>query len=197
VIDPDDERTALSRRAVPELAAEAPDERTLPARRRRARTDAATPADVDVTVVSARSLIPPDSELTTQAATTSAAVGPRRRGHGAADVDELTATVVRKSTGAADAPASPAAAAGTPAPRARVASAPQTDASPYRARPVPPTMAARVEPARSAPQAYVDTAAAEAVGRRRRRRRAIVTAVAASVLVVVVAVSLAALLTAG
>lgn len=197
MIDPDDERTALSRRAVP--ADEAPDERTLPARRRRAGTDAAPPADVDVdvTVVSARSLIPPDSELTTQAATTSAAVGPRRRGHGAADIDELTATVVRKSTGAADAPASPAAAAGTPAPRARVASAPRADATAYRARPVPPTVAARAEPARSAPQAYVDTAAAEAAGRRRRRRRAIVTAVAASVLVVVVAVSLAALLTAG
>jgi hypothetical protein len=195
VIDPDDERTGLSRRAVREPADEAPDERTLPARRRRTgATDAALPADADVTVVSARSLIPPNSELTTQAATTSAPVGPRRSGHPEADIDELTATVRRRESAAPAAPATPA---GTPAPRARVASAPRADASPYRARSVAPTTAARAEPARHAPQAYVDTAAAEAAGRRRRRRRAIVAAVAASVLIIVVAVSLAALLTAG
>ncbi|MDQ7878270.1 hypothetical protein Q9R08_09830 [Microbacterium sp. QXD-8] len=200
MIDPDDERTALSRRAVPKPADDVPDDRTLPARRRRAGTpDAATPADgdLDVTAVSARSLIPPDSDLTTQAATMSAPAGPRRSGHGAADIDELTATVLRRPTGAAGAPASPTAPAGTPEPRARVASAPRADATSYRARPIPPTMATRAEPARSAPQAYVDTAAAQAAGRRRRRRRVIVAAVAASVLVVVVAVSLAALLTAG
>ncbi|MFK4808561.1 hypothetical protein ACI3KX_22080, partial [Microbacterium sp. ZW CA_36] len=109
MIDPDDERTALSRRAVREPADEAPDERTLPTRRRRTgATDAALPADVDVTVVSARSLIPPNSELTTQAATTSAPVGPRRRGHPAADIDELTATVRRRESAAPAGPAAPA-----------------------------------------------------------------------------------------
>ena len=201
MIDPDDERTALSRRATAAAGAsadDAPDDRTLPGRRARAgTTDAGAPApsvpaprrstalppDADITAVSSRSAGPQASELTTQAATASGPAGPRRSAP--ADVGE-----------ADDRPAGPAR-TGASSWQGRVASPPQVDEVAYRARPVPVARATRAEPGPRAPQAYVDTAAAEAGGRRRRRRRAIVVLAAASVLVAVVAVSLVVLLTVG
>jgi hypothetical protein len=201
MIDPDDERTALSQRAsaaVGTSADDAPDDRTLPSRRARARTtDAGAPApsdaaprrstaippDVDITAVSSRSAGPQASELTTQAATASGAFGPRRSAP--ADAGE-----------ADDRPAGPAR-TGASSWRGRVSSPPQVDGAVYRARPLPAANTTRAEPGPRAPQAYIDTAAAEAALRRRRRRRAIVVVGAASVLAVVVAVSLVVLLTVG
>jgi hypothetical protein len=200
VIDPDDERTALSRRATAAAGPsdDAPEDRTLPGRRARARTtdagaparsdaaprrSTALPADVDITAVSSRSAGPPTSELTTQAATASGPVGARRS---AADA----------GAGAADRPAGPARTGASSWP-GRVSSPPQVDGAVYRARPMPAARATRAEPGPRTPQAYIDTAAAEAARRRRRRRRAIVVVAAASVLAVVVAVSLVVLLTVG
>lgn len=200
-VSPDDERTVLSRRTSPGIDPspdDEPDDRTLPGRRARGgTTDAAVrgaseaprrstalPPDVDVTALSARSAAPPDSELATQAATVSGPIGPRRSAPAGTD-------------DSGDRAADPSARVDGSSPRGRVASAPRADAAVYRARPVPSVTAARAEPAPRAPQAYVDTAAAEAGRRRRRRRRAIVAVVAASVLVVVIAVSLVALLTVG
>ena len=202
MIDPDDERTALSRRATAAAGPsdDAPEDRTLPGRRARARTSdagaparsdaaprrsTALPADVDITAVSSRSAGPPTSELTTQAATASGPVGPRRS---AADADA--------GAGAADRPAGPARTGASSWP-GRVSSPPQVDGAVYRARPMPAARATRAEPGPRAPQAYIDTAAAEAARRRRGRRRAIVVVAAASVLAVVVAVSLVVLLTVG
>jgi hypothetical protein len=200
VIDPDDERTALSQRATAAAgpsADDAPDDRTLPRRRARARTtdagapapsdaarrrSTALPADVDITAVSSRSAGPQASELTTQAATASGPVGPRR----SAPAD----------AGADDRPAGPAR-TGASSWHGRVSSPPQVDGAVYRARPLPAANATRAEPGPRAPQAYIDTAAAEAALRRRRRRRAIVVVAAASVLAAVVAVSLVVLLTVG
>jgi hypothetical protein len=231
VIDPDDERTALSKRAAsarreapavaPDPDGEAVDERTLPARRSRAgaadagarvgadpgpRRSSALPADIDATAVSARSVIPSDSELATQAAadselatqaaTHSQPAGPRRTAQPAPeDTGDDGTFVVRRSSRSATDPAGATAPGGASDPRARVASAPAAAAPAYRARPVPPAAASRAEPAPRAPQTYVDTAAEHAGRRRRGRRRVIVAAVAASVLVVVAAILLAVLLT--
>jgi hypothetical protein len=97
----------------------------------------------------------------------------------------------RRSDVAEPAPAASASA------RGRVASPPSVADATYGAREVPPSGRARREPARSAPQEYVDTAAVEARLRRRRRRRAIAAAVAASAIVVAAAVALAVLLSIG
>ncbi|KJL40761.1 MULTISPECIES: hypothetical protein [Microbacterium] len=193
MIDPDDERTAFSRR---KAAAPAPDdhdavdERTHPSQRFSVGADA-----VDDTVVSARSAVASDSEVPTQAATESAPAGPRRTGQPPTPEPADASVGVRRA--ASGSRLDPEPAGETAAVRGRVAAAPAPAADAYRARAVPPATAVRAEPARRTPQEHVDTAAVEAIRGRRRRRRMIAVAAAASVLVIVVALALVVLLTTG
>ncbi|MBW9111028.1 hypothetical protein [Microbacterium ureisolvens] len=192
MIDPDDERTALSRRNDPAPAPEhddAPDDRTLPSRRAQVQADAA-----DATVISARWVVPSESEVPTQAATESAPAGPRRTAHPPAP-EPVDASAAPRRAPSPSLAAEPAAQA-SPA-RGRVAARPTSASASYRARAVPPVTAVRAEPARRAPQHHVDTAAADAVRRRRRRRRTIAVVAAASILVIAAALALIALLTTG
>ncbi|WP_341994227.1 hypothetical protein MRBLWH7_002105 [Microbacterium sp. LWH7-1.2] len=193
MIDPDDERTALSLRrgqaSTPER--EDPlDDRTLPSRRASAEADAA-----DDTVISAGSAVPSDSGLATQAATESAPAGPRRTAHPPAREPRDAPAASRRTP--SPAPLTPEPAARTSAALGRVASSPTSAVAAYRARDVPPVTAVRAEPARRAPQDHVDTAAADQARRRRRRRQTIAVVSAASVLVIVAVVALVALLTTG
>lgn len=225
MIDPDDERTALSARGGgPRRQAPAPvdrtlDDPTLPTRRAGGaaadpgvtapeapapRRSSAPPVDVDVTAVSARSRVPSDSEFATQAATASGRLGPRRgappAGGDAGDEDTNAARRNARATSAPTAtptPPTPAAPGEAPAPGGRIAFRPEPAPAAHRARPLPPAAASRAEPAPRAPQTYVDTAAAEAGRRRRARRRMAAAVVAASVLVVAAVVLLAVLLTTG
>ncbi|MFE5407351.1 hypothetical protein [Microbacterium sp. NPDC056569] len=186
MIDPDDERTALSRRRTPEPEQDdAPDDRTLPSRRSSGRL-----GEHDDTVVSARSSVPSDSEVPTQAATEPAPPGPRRTAHPPAPDD-----VAARSDGGRAASVRPVDAALAAEPAGRRAAVPGSGTASYRARPVPPAVVSRAGTARRGPQDYVDTAAADAAHRRRRRRRAVTVVAAASVLIVVAALALTVLLT--
>jgi len=201
VIDPDDERTAVSRRAAPASEPDV-DERTLPARRSRtAAVDADAPAGLpdDATAVSSRSGVPSDSEVPTQAATESGQVGPRRTPQPAGDEsgDSDSVDLAGSRSREAAVPKAPAGTQRPSSPSTRVAAAPDTAAAAYRARPVPQAAATRAEDARRAPQTYVDTAAVEAGRRRHRRRRVLVGVVAASVVFIAAALALAVLLTIG
>lgn len=194
MIDPDDERTTVSRRNDPARrkgAAPAPvddelDDRTQPSRRSSVGADAGDPG-------SARWAVPSDSEVATQAATESAPAGPRRTAHPPAPEPPRTPAGARHA--ASPAPPTPEPATPSPATPGRVAAPPASAAAAYRARPIPPVTAVRAEPVHRAPQDHVDTAAADATRRSRRRRRTIAVAVAASVLVIVAALALVALLT--
>ncbi|MFB7894105.1 hypothetical protein ACFC1I_18030 [Microbacterium sp. NPDC056044] len=227
MIDPDDERTALSRRSAPAPAPaagpradadDALDDRTLPSRRGGRRAAGAAdrapdlPVDLDATAVSSRSsassetglpmpAATSDSGIPTQAATASAQPGPRRGAHTPEDPRSGATIVARGRRGPVT--ADPRTAEGerpatdAPAPLGRVAHRPEAERVVYPARAVPPTTVPRGEPARREPQQYVDTAAADAARRRRRRRRAIAVVAAASVLLVAGAILLVVLVTGG
>ncbi|MFB7884695.1 hypothetical protein [Microbacterium sp. NPDC056057] len=193
MIDPDEERTAFSRRktaAAPPDDHDAFDERTLPSRRSSTEIDA-----VDDTVIAGRSAVASDSEIPTQAATESAPAGPRRTAHPPAPEPGDASAAARRA--ASPSPVAPEPAGETSAAPGRVAAPPASAADAYRARAVPAVTAVRAEPVRRTPQDHVDTAAAQATRRRRRRRRMIVVVAAASVLVIVVALALVVLLTTG
>lgn len=191
MIDPDDERTAVSRRR----ASQAP-----------------APPGIDPddpTTVSARTGGSSEPDLVTQAAATEPEpepVGPRRKGPAAPRDDTYTAVPAPRADSSRDAHARRADEGGGPPPSptgevpatsGRAARPPELDPAPYRARPVPAASAPRSEPPRHAPQAYVDTAATETASRHRGRRRAIAVGVAASVLVILAAVALIVLLATG
>lgn len=192
MIDPDDERTALSRRRSP-----------------------VPPVD-DVTELRTGGRIPatgvgpgsPTSEPApdTAPAPSEAAQGPRRRGP-AAPADEEATITRRRSRGRTEtatqpvhrpaaAPGAPAVGGEVPLAAGRVARAPEQPA-PYRARAPQPARSARQQPPPREPQAFVDTAAADARELRRRRRRGVLLVVAASVTALLAVTALAVLLTIG
>ena len=190
MIDPDDERTAWSRRREP---AEPVDDVTV------SRAGAASAGTADA--------VAPVAEAGEQPTASDAPPGPRRRGP-AEPLDESTSTRLR-SRGRIDAAttqtehreadaAAPPEEVGRDAPTiaGRVARGPAA-AETYRARAVPPIPPRTREPQPRSPQAFVDTAAAAARERRRRRRRAVLLVAAASVCALLAVTALVALLTIG
>ncbi|MFE4727170.1 hypothetical protein [Microbacterium sp. NPDC056736] len=194
MIDPDDERTAWSRRRGP---AEPVDDVTVPRDGARGAASAAT----------ADAVAPAAAEPGEQPTASDAPPGPRRRGP-AEPLDESTSTRLR-SRGRIDAAttqtehrgagaAAPPQEVGgdVPAVGGRVAHGPST-AEAYRARALPAIPPRKREPQPRSPQAFVDTAGAAARERRRRRRRAVVLVAAASVCALLAVTALVALLTIG
>ncbi|MEZ3159093.1 hypothetical protein AB1K54_00960 [Microbacterium sp. BWT-B31] len=183
MIDPDDERTTLSRRAP-----SASDSVTLPmsppgtadaSPGASGRVGPASPLPDERTVVVSRSGVPSDTEQTIPSAKRPA----RRPGSEPAG-----------SVGAEDAAPDRAA----PAASNRVAQTPSGGVvASYPPRQAPPATAVRAGVEPHAPQPAVDTAAARAAARRRGRRRALVAAVAAAALVIIAVVVLVALMNAG